>query len=174
MAWYDPIVGRSWGQRVVIGLTVVIYAWLVLARPQDAVASAMGALNTLVRLFTLILASLLLASALETLLPEQTVVRYLGSGRGPANAVLAGLLGGVLLGGPFATYPIMQSVREQGAGYVALLSMYVGYNLIGIGRVPFGLVIFSPHIVLLRLVFATALTVVAALVFWAVVPEPEG
>lgn len=70
------------------------------------------------------------------------MVRYLGSGSGPRNAVLAGLLGGALLGGPFAAYPIMRSVRKQGACYGALLSMYVGYNMIGIGRVPFGLVIF--------------------------------
>lgn len=171
MAWYDPLVGRSWGQRVIVLGTVGVYAFLLLTRPAAAVESALGAIDTLVRLFTLILASLLLASALESLLPEETVVRYLGRGGGPANAVLAGLIGGALLGGPFATYPIMQSVRERGAGYVALLSMYLGYNAIGIGRVPFGLVIFSPQVVALRLAFATGLTVVGALVIWAVVPE---
>lgn len=173
MAWYDPLVGRSWGQRIVILLTVAVYGYLLLVRPAAAMASARGAVDTLVRLFTLILASLLLASALESVLPEETVVRYLGSGGGPKHAVLAGLLGGALLGGPFATYPIMRSVREQGAGYVALLSMYVGYNVIGIGRVPFGLVIFTPTVVALRLVAGVLVTVLAALAIWGLVSDSD-
>lgn len=174
MVWYDYLVGQSAGQRVVIGLTVVVYAALLFTRPAAAVESARGAVDTLIHLFTLVLASILLASALESLLPEETVVRYLGRGSGPANAVLAGLLGGVLLGGPYATYPIMQSVRERGASYVALLSMFVGYSAIGVGRVPFGLVIFPPSVVALRLVCGVGLTVAAALGFWAVAPESLG
>lgn len=170
-AWYDYLIGRSWGQRVVIGLTVGVYAYLAVARPAAAVESARSGLDTLVRLFTLIFASLLLASALEALVPEEAVVRYLGEGGGPANAVLAGVLGGLLFGGPYAIYPIMRSVRERGAGYVALLSMYVGYSAIGVGRVPYGLVIFSPTVVALRLAFGLGLTVAAALVIWAVVPD---
>lgn len=171
MAWYDALIGRSWGHRAVIGLTVLVYGYLLATRPAAAVESARSAFGTLVRLFTLIVASLLLASALGAVLPEEAVVRYLGSGGGPGNAVLAGLLGGALVGGPFATYPIMQSVREQGAGYVSLLAMYVGYNVISIGRITYGLVIFSPVVVGLRLLFGVALTAVAALVLWATVSE---
>lgn len=171
MAWYDYLLGQSWGQRVVVLATVVVYASLLVTRPEAAIASVRNAVETFVRLFTLILASLLLASALGALLPEEAVVRYLGSGSGPGHAVLAGLLGGVLLGGPYATYPIMRSVREQGAGYVALLSMYVGYSAISIGRIPFGLVVFPPRIVVLRLVGGVGLTVAAALVIWSVAPE---
>ncbi|MFB6079771.1 MAG: hypothetical protein ABEJ81_02040 [Haloferacaceae archaeon] len=174
MAWYDYLVGQSWGQRAVILLTVGVYAYLLAVRPAAAVASARGAAVTLIRLFTLVLASLLLASALESLLPEEAVVRYLGGGGGPGNAVLAGLLGGALLGGPYATYPIMRSVREQGAGPVAVLSMYVGYSAIGVGRVPFGLVIFSPTVVAIRLLCGVGLTVAAALVIWATVGDRTG
>jgi uncharacterized membrane protein YraQ (UPF0718 family) len=167
----DYLIGRSWGHRVVIGATLLVYGWLALTDPAAAVRSAERGLGTFIRLFTLIVASLLLASALEQLLPEETVMRYLGSGTGATNTILAGLLGGALLGGPYATYPIMESVRKSGAGYTALVAMYVGYGVIGIGRVPFGLVIFSPEIVLIRLGFAVGLTVVASLVIWAVVPE---
>ena len=170
----DYLIGRSWGQRVVIGATIVVYAWLLLTDLDAAVQSADRGIGTLVRLFTLIVASLLLASALEQLLPEDAVTSYLGQGGGAKNTVMAGLLGGALLGGPYATYPIMQSVRKRGAGYAALLAMLVGYGVIGIGRVPFGLVIFSPEIVAIRLAFALLLTVIASVVIWVVVPEREG
>lgn len=169
----DFLIGRSWGQRAVIGATLAVYGWLVFTDPEAAVTSANRGVGTLVRLFTLIVASLLLASALEQLLPEEAVTAYLGRGSGVGNTIMAGLLGGALLGGPYATYPIMQSVRKRGAGYAALLAMLVGYGVIGIGRVPFGLVIFSPEIVALRLAFAVLLTVLAAVVIWAVIPERD-
>ncbi|MFB6152712.1 MAG: permease [Halodesulfurarchaeum sp.] len=173
MEAHEFLLGRSWGQRVVIIGTAVLYLYLGVANPAAAIESARQGLATLVRLFTLILASLLLASALEALLPEEAVMRYLGGGGGPANTVLAGLLGGVLMGGPYATYPIMRSVRRSGASYGALVAMYVGYSAIGVGRIPFGLVIFSPTVVALRLVFAVGLTVVAALAIWAFLPDRE-
>jgi hypothetical protein len=40
--------------------------------------------------------------------------------------------------------------------------MYFGYGAIGLGRLPFGLVIFSPTVVALRVGVAVALTVLAA------------
>ena len=113
------LVGRSWGHRVVIGATLSVYAYLFATDPGAAVESLERGLGTLIRLFTLIVASLLLASALETLLPENAVTRYLGSGSGLGHTILAGLLGGLLLGGPYASYPIMRSVRKSGAGYTA-------------------------------------------------------
>ncbi|MFB6114595.1 MAG: permease [Halodesulfurarchaeum sp.] len=167
----ELLIGRSWGHRLIIGTTVGVYVYLLFTDPAAAMESARRAIDTLVRLFSLIVASLLLASALESLLPEEAVMRYLGEDAGLRNTVFAGFLGGILLGGPYATYPIMESVYKSGAGYGALVAMYVGYGVIGIGRVPFGLVIFSPKIVLLRLVFAVALTTVAAVAIWAFLPE---
>ncbi|MFB6085264.1 MAG: hypothetical protein ABEJ84_00430 [Halodesulfurarchaeum sp.] len=163
MARYEYLIGGSLGERLIIGLTVGVYAYLLLTDPGKAMRSLRGGIEMFIRLFTLILAALLLASALGALLPEELVVRHLGEESGPGRVVAAGLLGGMLLGGPFATYPIMERVYEQGAGYPSLLAMYVGYGLISVGRVPYGLVIFSPSIVGLRLAFAVSVTVLASL-----------
>ncbi|MFB6132423.1 MAG: permease [Halanaeroarchaeum sp.] len=168
MAWYAYLIGGSWGERIVIGMAVVAYAYLFLTDPATAIRSLRGGVEMFVRLFTLIVAALLLASALGALIPEEAVVRYLGKESGASGVVAAGLLGGVLFGGPFATYPIMESVYDQGAGYPSLVAMYVGYGMISIGRVPYGLVIFSPTVVGLRLVFAVGLTVLASLGIYVV------
>ncbi|MFB6164634.1 MAG: hypothetical protein ABEJ31_05700 [Haloarculaceae archaeon] len=136
MSWLDLLVGSGPSQRVVIVGTVALYVALLVRRPEVARESARSGVGQFANLFTLIVAALLLASAIGTLLPEEAIVRYLGSGGGPANAVLAGLVGGALFGGPYGTYPIMRSVREQGAGYVALLSMYVGAALVIWAVVP--------------------------------------
>jgi len=141
MAWYDPIVGRSWGQRVVIGLTVVVYAWLVVARPQDAVASAIG-----------------------TLLSEEAVGGLLGSAAGVRGVLLAGGLGGLLPGGPYAVYPIISSIGAQGASLAAVIAMLIGYGAIGIGRLPYGLVFFDVRTVATRVAVGIVGTAAVALV----------
>ena len=176
MARYPYLIGGSWGERVVIGMAVAVYAYLFFTDPSIALQSLRGGVEMFVNLFTLIVAALLLASALGALIPEEMVVRYLGKESGIRGVVAAGLLGGFLFGGPYATYPIMESVYEQGTGYPSLVAMYVGYGLISIGRVPYGLVIFSPFVVGLRLVFAIGLTIIASLGIYAVsmIRSPTG
>jgi uncharacterized membrane protein YraQ (UPF0718 family) len=120
-------------------------------------------------LFTLILAALLLASAIGTLVPTGAVESTLGESAGPGGIVLAGLLGGLLPGGPYAVYPIVAGIADQGAGLAAVLAMLTGYGAIGIGRVAYGLVFFDAEIVGMRLLLAVPITVLLSLVAWVVV-----
>lgn len=169
MSPLEVLVGSSAGQRLVILGTVVVYAALLLRRPEDARASAKEGAWTFVRLFTLILAALLLASAIGTLVPTGMVESTLGESAGPGGIVLAGLLGGLLPGGPYAVYPIVAGISDQGASLAAVLAMLTGYGAIGIGRVAYGLVFFDAEIIGGRLVLAVPITVLLALVAWAVV-----
>ena len=114
-------------------------------------------------LLTLIVAALFLASAIETLVPAETIRSLVGSSAGPAGVVLAGLLGGVLPGGPYAVYPIIGGVAETGAGTASVLAMLVGYGAIGLSRTSYGLVFFRPRIVVARVGIGVAVTVVVAL-----------
>ncbi len=117
-------------------------------------------------LLTLVVAALFLASAVGTLLPEDRLDDALGSSARLRDVVAAGLVAGLLPGGPYATYPVIVSVRESGASVPAVLTMLTGYGLIGVGRVPFGLVFFSPRIVTLRFVVAGVATAVVGVVLF--------
>lgn len=170
----DLVFGAAWGQRIVVVGAIVLYLWLAISRPDAASAGVRGAGETFVHLFTLILASLLLASAIGTLLPSETVASMLGDAAGPRSVVLAGLLGGLLPGGPYAVYPIVESVSDQGASYPAMVTMLVGYSLIGLGRVPFGLGIFGPKIVLIRVSLAVVATTIAGLALYGLAETSIG
>ena len=56
--------------------------------------------------------------------------------------------------GPYGAYPVIEEVADRGAGYPAVLTMLMGYGLLGTGRIPFGLVFFGTEIVGLRLALA--------------------
>ncbi|CCQ34636.1 hypothetical membrane protein (DUF318), putative permease [Halorhabdus tiamatea SARL4B] len=153
---------------------IVVYAWLSLRDPATARASAVSGVETFVQMFTLILASLLIASAIETLLPRDALAGWIGDAAGARGVVLSGLIGGLLPGGPYATYPIIRGVADRGASYPAMLMMLIGYSLIGLGRVPFGLAFFGIEIVVARLVIAVGATVVLSLLVYAVAQTDIG
>lgn len=164
MSVVDLLVGSGFSQRVVIVGTVLLYLGLLVRRPDVARESARSGVEQFSRLVTLVVAALFLASAIGTLLPREAVGSLLGSAAGPGGVVLAGLLGGLLPGGPYAVYPIVRSVGQQGASLAAVLAMLVGYGTIGVGRVPYGLVFFDVRTVSTRLVVGVAGTALVALV----------
>lgn len=158
----DLLLGSGPGQRLVVLGCIGLYAYLFATRPEDARASVRNGLALFGRLFTLILAALLIAAAIGTLVPDEAVQSSLGATAGPGGTVLAGLLGGVLPGGPYAVYPIVEGVGAAGAGLGAVLAMLVGYGAVGLGRVPYGLVFFDSKTVALRVTLGIVATVTVA------------
>lgn len=155
--------GGNWGQRIVVIGSILLYGWLSFTRPDAAVQSFSSGINTFIQMFTLILAALLIASALETLLSQDALAGWLGEAAGVRGVVFAGIIGGLLPGGPYATYPIIRGVADRGASYPAMLTMLIGYSLVGIVRVPFGLAFFPTWIVVARVAIAVPLTILVGL-----------
>ncbi len=164
MSFVGILIGSGPGQRIVILGTVALYGYLAVRRPDVARESFRGGVRMLTGLVTLVLAALLLASAVETLVPASTISALVGGSAGTPGVVLAGLLGGVLPGGPYAVYPIVSSVASNGAGTASVLAMLVGYGAIGLSRVSYGLVFFEAKIVATRVALGVAVAVIVALV----------
>jgi len=164
VSYLDLLVGSSLGQRVVVVGTLVLYGYLVVRRPEDARAAAADGARTLVALATLVLAALLLASAVGELLPGHAVAGLVGGAAGVTGIALAGLIGGVPPGGPYAVYPIVARVATNGAGTAAVLAMLTGYGAIGFARVSYGLVFFETRIVAARVAVGVVVTLVFAVV----------
>ncbi|GAD53454.1 hypotheical conserved protein [Halarchaeum acidiphilum MH1-52-1] len=162
MSTLDLLIGSSTGQHVVVIGTLVLYGYLAVRRPDTAREAAERGAKTLVGLATLVLAALLLASAIGELLPREAVAGLVGHAAGASGIVLAGLIGGVLPGGPYAVYPIIAEVANSGAGLAAVLALLVGYGGIGLLRVPYGLVFFETRIVAARVAIGLGVTLAFA------------
>lgn len=169
MSVLDLLIGASVGQRVVVVGTLVLYGYLAVRRPSTARAAAERGAKTLGTLTTLVLAALLLASAIGRLLPRDAVAGLIGGAAGVPGVVLAGLVGGTLPGGPYAVYPIIAEVADSGAGLAAVLALLVGYGGIGLLRIPYGLVFFEERIVAARVAIGVVVTVAFAAVIAVVI-----
>ncbi|MFB6114596.1 MAG: hypothetical protein ABEJ58_10905 [Halodesulfurarchaeum sp.] len=170
MQWIDLLIGSAWSQRIVVLGTIGVYGYLLARKPDVARRSAEGGLRRFAGLFTLIVAALFLASAIGTLVPTGGARAVLGESAQVGGIVFAGLLGGLLPGGPYAVYPIIQGIGAQGASLAAVIAMLIGYGAIGIGRVAYGLVFFDVRTVATRVGIGIVGTALVAVVAFAILP----
>ncbi len=162
------IIGKNWGQRGIIFGTVILYMYLLLFRPRDAVEGIKNGLMNFFGLFTLIIAALLLASAIRTLVPTRSIQKYLGPKAGLKGVLTGGLLAGLLQGGPYAVYPIIKGLEKEGVGLSVILSMLVGYSIIGSGRIPYGLAFFEAKVIGIRIFLGVSLAVLSGVILYFV------
>lgn len=165
MLW-GMIIGRSWSQRAIIFGTLFLYIYMYLTRKEDAEEGAREGLNTFKGLLTLIFAAVLLASAIQVLLPTELVKTYLGPESGFGGVVTGGFLGGILQGGPYAVYPIIRGLQQSGVSLAAVIAMMIGYGAIGGGKIVYGLAFFGPKIISLRVLIGIGLTMLASVILY--------
>ncbi len=168
MSIIEVLFGRGWGQRAVIIFAAVLYLYLSFKSPSVATKSAIQSVKMFAGLITLIFAAMLIANAIGNMIKPQMISQFIGEASGIKGVFIGGFLGGVLPGGPYATYPIIDELYKEGASLSAIMAMVIGWSILGITRIPYGLAILDPKIVGLRyLLGIPALIIVCILAFIA-------
>lgn len=80
-------------------------------------------------------AALLATSFLAELLPEAWFAQVLGGASGIAGILLAGLLGGMLPGGPMVSFPIALVLLDAGVGIPQMVALLTGWSVLALHRV---------------------------------------
>lgn len=146
--------------HIMIILTISIYMYFFLTKPEVAKKSARDSLKSLSSLSAYILAALFIAGAFTKILPHKTIAALLG-GQAGITAVLVGVGIGVFLPAcPFISYPIVMSIYASGAGLPGVMGMLFGSGTAFACVLSCDLAYFNSKIMGLRLL----LTIFAALV----------
>lgn len=166
MNWILFLIGKNWAQRVIVLAAIALYLYLFLSKPEIAKKGFTGALNSFFSLVPLIFAALLIAQAINLLLPDVLIMQWFGKESGIRGILTGGILAGLLQGGPYAVYPIIQSLFQKGAHVSIIVTMLIGYGAIGLSRIAYDLIFFEPQILGLRLLFAIPLTIVSGIILY--------
>ncbi len=164
--WWELIIGKNWSQRAIILGTLLLYVYMYFTRKEDAKEGVKDGIETFKGLLTLIFAAVLLAIAIQVLLPTDIVQTYLGPRSGLSGVITGGLLGGILQGGPYAAYPIIKGLQQTGVGIAVVIAMMVGYGAIGTGKIVYGLAFFGAKIISLRVFIGILLTLLASVILY--------
>jgi uncharacterized membrane protein YraQ (UPF0718 family) len=116
---------------ILLGLTVAAFgpAWLRGGTELSGQAAASGW-----RLFQGVWLELalgfLLAGAFDALVPQQTMVRWLGEEHGARGILIAWVVGLLIPGGPYVFFPVVASLFAKGVSAGALITLITAKTLI--------------------------------------------
>lgn len=79
--------------------------------------------------------ALLAASFLSQVVPTAAIAQVLGSDSGLVGILLASLLGGILPGGPMASFPLALFIWDAGAGTGQMVALLAGWSVFAMHRV---------------------------------------
>jgi len=168
MNWIFFIIGKNWAQRIIVLGAIVLYLYLFLTKPETAKRGFSGAFSSFLSLIPLIFAALLIAQAINILLPDKLIIQWFGKESGLKGIISGGILAGLLQGGPYAVYPIIHSLFQKGAHVSIIVTMLIGYGAIGLSRIAYDFIFFEPYIFGLRLLFAIPLTIISGVILYFV------
>ena len=112
--------------HAMIILTISLYLYFYITKPELAKRSARDSIKNLRALAAYILAALFIAGAFINILPSKTIAAFLGD-QAEIIAVLVGVaIGCILPACPFIAYPIIMSVYAAGASLPGIMGMLFG------------------------------------------------
>lgn len=113
-------------------ITLIVVYW-------KSPAAASEGLNATVALILEIiprmLAAFTLAGLIQAIVPQETIVSWMGHGSGMRGLFIGMILGSVTPGGPMTHFPIVASLFKVGVGVGPLVAYLTAWSLFGLQRI---------------------------------------
>ena len=160
---------------IVLGVVAGILVFVVHTKGGDAMASVRSGLTTTVKIFPILAFALMAASALEHIIPEDWIIRWIGAESG-ARGIFIGTLAGALCppGGAIVVYGMVAGLLKAGAGVGTMVALVTSYNLMALHRIPFEISMLGWQFLVVRLMSVILLAPIAGFIaqiivkFWRV------
>jgi len=99
--------------------------------------SVKNGFDLFLRYGVLIVFSMILASLLQSLIPRDILVKYLGISSGWRGIILGTLIGALTPGSPYAAMPFFAGLIKTGISFPVGVAMACSWGLLSVGRIPF-------------------------------------
>jgi len=125
-------------------------------------------LKQMIGLIPMLLSAFVLAGMLEAVIPEGFVSQWLAREAG-LKGILLGTVAGMLSAvGPYAFFPIVASISASGAGLGTVVSLVVGWCLLGLSRLPYEAGLLGMKFSLVRMAVSLPICIIAGMAAHAV------
>ncbi len=103
-----------------------------------------------VNLLPLLLLAFVLAGLIQVALPPELIHSWLGEEAGLRGVVVGVFAGSLIMGGPYAAFPVIAGIYNAGAGMATAVAMISGWALLGITQFLMGLAFIGIRFTLVR------------------------
>ncbi len=103
------------------------------------------------QIIPLLLVAMVLAGMLQAIIPKEYITKLLGREAGYRGIVIGALIGIIMPGGPYVSFPLLAVLYKGGAGIGAISALLSSWGLLGLFRfITFELPILGPHFAIAR------------------------
>ena len=152
-------------------LVAVAAILLVIAFRQDRdlpLAGLLAAGRTLWRNLLLLLLGFVVAGLAQVLIPRELITRWLGTEAGVKGVLIGCVVGGLVPGAPYATFPLVAALYQGGASLGAVVGFVSAWSLWSVSRLPLEMALIDPRPALVRYVITFVVPPIAGLLAEAV------
>jgi len=135
----------------------------VYVKSPKAAESGIGAgLSLMIEIAPRMVAAFTLAGLVQAIVPQETIVRWMGQGSGHRGLLIGMSLGSITPGGPMTHFPVIASLYKVGVGVGPLVAYLSAWSLFGLQRIiMWELPFLGPKIVALRVAVSLVFPVLA-------------
>lgn len=117
--------------------------------------------NMFYGLVPLLILAFLLAGLIQVAIPPELIQTWLGEQSGMRGILLGTVVGALITGGPYISFPIIAAVFQAGAGTGTTVALITGWAMLGLGQLPFEATFLGPRFMLVRLLTVCAVPILA-------------
>ena len=118
---------------ITAALIAVIAVYL--KSPKAAVSGVGAGISLLIEIAPRMVAAFTLAGLAQAIVPQETIVRWMGQGSGHRGLLIGMSLGTITPGGPMTHFPVIASLYKVGVGIGPLVAYLSAWSLFGMQRI---------------------------------------
>ena len=120
---------------LMVAAAVIAVIAVYLKSPKAAEAGVGAGLSLIVEIAPRMVAAFTLAGLVQAVVPQETIVRWMGQGSGYRGLMIGMTLGSVTPGGPMTHFPVIASLYKVGVGVGPLVAYLSAWSLFGLQRI---------------------------------------
>lgn len=143
----------------------------VIANRQKTVKALKAAWNMFVKIFPLLLVTLILVSVTLYFLPYHVIAKYLGTSDVLVGAIAASVVGAISLLPGFITFPLCGLLLNQGVSYTVLAAFTTSLMMVGIVTFPLEKKYFGTKLTIIRNITSFIIAIIISIVIGIIYGE---
>jgi uncharacterized membrane protein YraQ (UPF0718 family) len=155
---------------ILAGAAVVLLALAFWRGRELPLAGLKAGGRTLWRNLPVLLLGFAIAGLAQVLIPKDWITRWLGGQSGIRGVLIGCVLGGLVPGAPYATFPLVASLYQDGASLGAVVGFVSAWALWSVSRLPVEIALIDGKPALVRYALTFVVPPVAGLLANSIAP----
>lgn len=120
---------------IMLAAAVVFLAAVYMKSPESANQSLSATAALVLEILPRMAAAFIIAGLIQVIVPQDTLVQWMGEGSGNRGILIGMALGTITPGGPMMHFPIVASFYKVGVGVGPLVAYLTAWSLFGLQRI---------------------------------------